>query len=204
MKILCIGRNYAEHVSELNNAKPTEPVVFLKPDTALLKENKPFYIPSAIPGEIHHEIELVVKIAKNGKHIAPQFAHRYFEEVTLGIDFTARDLQQKLKEKGLPWEKAKAFDHSAVIGKWVKVGDLPPIQNLNFNLVVNNTLRQTGNTADMMFDIATIISHLSAYFTLKQGDLIFTGTPKGVGAVAIHDVLAGYLESQELFRFEVK
>lgn len=203
MKILCIGRNYVKHIEELNNQVPTEPVIFAKPDSALLLKNKPFFIPD-FADEFHHEVELVVKINRIGKNIAPQFAHRYYDEVALGIDFTARDLQSELKSKGLPWEKAKAFDGSAVLSKFINKNKFADIQNINFRLDKNDKTVQRGNTGHMIFPIDRIISHVSQYFTLKIGDLIYTGTPAGVGAVAINDRLKGYIEDDLLFDFLVK
>ena len=202
MKIICIGRNYGAHAKELGNEVPDKPVIFCKPDTAVLKNNEPFYLPN-FSKDIHHEIEVVVKIDKMGKSIAPQFAHKYYSEFTLGVDFTARDLQTELKGKGLPWELAKAFDHSAVLGEFVKK-DTCDLNQLEFNLYKNDALVQHGNTKDMLFSIDAIISFVSFYFTLKTGDLIFTGTPAGVGAVAIGDRLIGKTEAVEFFNFEVK
>jgi len=203
MKILCIGRNYVEHAKELNNQVPTEPVIFSKTDSALLLKNKPFFIPD-FANDFHHEVELVIKINRTGKNIGAQFAHRYYEEVALGIDFTARDLQAKLKSKGLPWEKAKAFDGSAVLSKFVNKEQFADIQNINFRLDKNGETVQKGNSEDMIFSIAQIIEHVSQYFTLKIGDLIYTGTPAGVGPVAINDRLQGYLEDEKMFDFLVK
>jgi acylpyruvate hydrolase len=203
MKILCIGRNYAEHIAELNNERPTEPVVFLKPDTALLKDNEPFYHPD-FSKDIHHELEIVLKISKVGKNIEAKFAHKYYEEIGLGIDFTARDLQSKLKEKGLPWEKAKAFDSSAPISKFVPKTNFEDLKKINFHLEINGDNRQKGNTQMMLWNFDEIIAEVSKYFTLKTGDLIFTGTPAGVSKVAIGDKLVGYLEESEMFSFEIK
>jgi len=203
MKILCIGRNYADHAKELNNQVPAEPVIFAKPDSALLLKNKPFFIPD-FAQDFHHEVELVVKINRIGKNIAPQFAQRYYEEVALGIDFTARDLQSELKSKGLPWEKAKAFDGSAVLSKFVNKHKFANIQDINFRLEKNSELVQKGNTGHMIFSIDQIIAHVSQYFTLKIGDLIYTGTPAGVGPVAINDRLRGYIEDDMMFDFLVK
>ncbi|MDI1233856.1 MAG: fumarylacetoacetate hydrolase family protein [bacterium] len=202
MKIICIGRNYGAHAKELGNEVPDKPVIFCKPDTALLKHNEPFYIPD-FSKDIHHEIEVVVKIDKMGKSIAPQFAHKYYSEFTLGVDFTARDLQSELKSKGLPWELAKAFDHSAVVGDFLKI-DGTDLNNYEFTLLKNNAVVQQGNTKDMLFNIDAIISFVSHYFTLKTGDLIFTGTPAGVGAVSIGDCLIGKSGHVEFFNFEVK
>ncbi len=203
MKILCVGRNYVKHIEELNNQVPSEPVIFAKPDSALLLKNKPFFIPD-FAEDFHHEVELVVKINRIGKNIAPQFAHRYYEEVALGVDFTARDLQSELKSKGLPWEKAKAFDGSAVLSKFVSKDQFADIQNINFRMEKNGETVQNGNTSHMIFPIDRIISHVSQYFTLKIGDLIYTGTPAGVGPVAINDRLKGYIEEELMFDFLVK
>ena len=203
MKILCIGRNYADHIAELNNERPAEPVIFIKPDTALLRDNEPFYLPS-FSNDVHYEIEIVLKINKMGKNISPKFAHKYYEEIGLGIDFTARDLQTKLKEKGLPWEKAKGFNGSAPVSPFVNKSQFTDLKNLNFSLQINGENRQIGNTSLMLWDFDEIIAEISQYFTLKTGDLIFTGTPAGVGAVSIGDRLTGFLEGQELINFEIK
>jgi 2-keto-4-pentenoate hydratase/2-oxohepta-3-ene-1,7-dioic acid hydratase in catechol pathway len=203
MKIIAIGRNYAEHAKELNNPVPTVPVIFMKPDTAILKDNKPFYHPE-FSSDIHHEIELVLKISKEGKHIAERFAGNYFEEIGLGIDFTARDIQQKHKEKGLPWELAKAFDHSAPISKFIPKSNFKDLNQLNIRLDLNGKTVQNGNTRDLLFSYEYIISFVSKYFTLKKGDLIFTGTPQGVGKVNIGDHLAGYLEDEKLLDFDIR
>jgi len=203
MKIICIGRNYAEHAKELNNAIPTEPVFFMKPDTALLKDGEPFYYPD-FTKDLHHEIEIVLKINKVGKHIEPQFAHKYYEEIGLGIDFTARDLQTIAKEKGLPWEKAKAFDGSAPLGKFVNKSTLGNLADLNFELKINGQSRQVGTTKDLLFSFDAIISFVSKFVTLKVGDLIYTGTPSGVGPVNIGDKLQGYLKDDLFLEFEVK
>lgn len=203
MKIICIGRNYTEHIAELKNERPTEPVVFMKSDSAILLKQHPFVIPE-FSSDIHHEIEIVVKINKVGKYIEPKFAHKYYEEVTVGIDFTARDLQSKLKEKGLPWEKAKAFDGSAVVGEFLDKSQFSSLENLTFELTNNNKTVQKGNSSFMLWQIDELIAYVSQYFTLKIGDLIFTGTPAGVSAVAEDDVLEGFLEGQKLFRIQVK
>lgn len=203
MKIICIGRNYAEHAKEMKSEVPTEPVFFMKPDTALLKDNEPFYFPD-FTNDLHHEIEVVLKISKVGKHIAEAFAHKYYEELSVGIDFTARDLQAQCKAKGLPWEKAKSFDGSAPIGKFVKKSELGDLQNLHFDLSINNEPRQKGNTNDLLFSFDKVIAYVSQFVTLKVGDLIYTGTPEGVGPVAIGDKLKGTLNGVELFCFEVK
>jgi len=203
MKIIAIGRNYAEHARELNNPIPTDPVIFLKPDTALLKDNKPFYHPE-FSNDIHHEIELVLKISKEGKHIAEKFASGYFDEIGLGIDFTARDIQQKQKEKGLPWELAKAFDQSAPVSKFVPKSDFNNLYDLNFRLDVNEVPVQIGQTSNLLFSFEFIIAYVSKFFTLKKGDLIFTGTPQGVGRIKPGDHLAGYLEDIKLLDFEIR
>ena len=201
MKIICIGRNYSEHAKELKNEIPDKPVVFLKPQTSLLKDNKPFYYPEWTT-DLHYETELVLKVCKQGKYIDEKFARKYFEEITVGIDFTARDLQNQQKAKGLPWEIAKAFDNSAVIGEFRKAGN--DMNGFNFSMNLNGTEVQKGNTSDMMFSFPKIIAYASQFFTLQTGDLIFTGTPAGVGPVKIGDKLQGFLESEKVFEFEVK
>jgi 2-keto-4-pentenoate hydratase/2-oxohepta-3-ene-1,7-dioic acid hydratase in catechol pathway len=203
MKIICIGRNYTKHIEELNNERPDEPVVFMKPDSAVLLKQHPFVIPE-FSEDIHHELEVIVKINKVGKYIEPKFAHKYYDEIGVGIDFTARDLQQKLKDKGLPWEKAKAFDGSAVIGDFVSKRDFKSIDNLNFELTNNGVTVQKGNTSFMLWKIDELIAYVSQFFTLKIGDIIFTGTPEGVAVVRPDDVLEGFLEGNKLFRIQVK
>ncbi|MDB4903052.1 MAG: 2-hydroxyhepta-2,4-diene,7-dioate isomerase [Mucilaginibacter sp.] len=203
MKIIAIGRNYAEHAKELNNPVPGVPVIFMKPETALLKENKPFYHPD-FSEDIHHEIEIVLKISKEGKHISEKFANNYFEEIALGVDFTARDIQSRHKEKGLPWELAKAFDNSAPVSQFLPKSQFADLKNLNFKLDVNGQTRQVGNTSNMLFSFEYIISFVSKYITLKKGDLIFTGTPQGVAKVNIGDRLEGYIEDHKLLDFCVK
>ena len=203
MKIICIGRNYTDHIAELENEKPENPVVFLKPDTAILLKGQPFFIPD-FSQDVHHEVEVLVRINRIGKHIQPKFAHKYYDEIGLGIDFTARDLQAKLKAKGLPWEKAKGFDGAAVVGKWVAKAELPQVDELQFSLRKNGETVQAGNTALMLWKIDELIAYVSQFFTLKIGDIIFTGTPAGVGPVAINDVLVGELEGRELFNIKVK
>jgi 2-keto-4-pentenoate hydratase/2-oxohepta-3-ene-1,7-dioic acid hydratase in catechol pathway len=203
MKFICIGRNYAEHAKELNNAVPSEPVIFFKPETALLINKQPFFYPE-FSKDIHYECEIVVRINRLGKNIQKQFAHRYYEEIGLGIDFTARDLQNHLKEKGLPWEKAKGFDGSAVLGKFVPVNSLKNKENIEFQLLKNGSVVQTGFSKDMIFDIDAIIEHVSQFVTLKIGDIIFTGTPAGVGPVAVGDKLEGFLEGTSNFTLSVK
>jgi 2-keto-4-pentenoate hydratase/2-oxohepta-3-ene-1,7-dioic acid hydratase in catechol pathway len=203
MKIICVGRNYAAHAAELKNEVPSEPVIFLKAETSLLPKRQPFFYPD-FSKDIHFETELVVRIDRLGKNIAPKFAHKYYSEVTLGIDFTARDIQQKLKEKGLPWEKAKAFDGSAPTGKFVAKSKLPEVNQLNFELKINGESRQQGNTAQMIFSIDELIAYVSKYFTLKIGDLIFTGTPQGVGPIQIGDHLEAYLEGEKVLNLKVR
>lgn len=203
MKILCIGRNYAEHIAELNNERPSEPVVFMKPDTAILKDNEAFYHPD-FSNDIHHEVEIVLKINKMGKNIESKFAHKYYDEIGIGIDFTARDVQSKLKEKGLPWEKAKAFNGSAPISSFVSKAHFSDLKNLNFHLEINGESRQVGNTSMMLWNFDEIIAEISKYFTLKTGDLIFTGTPAGVGKVKIGDKLTAFIEGKEMLTFEIK
>jgi 2-keto-4-pentenoate hydratase/2-oxohepta-3-ene-1,7-dioic acid hydratase in catechol pathway len=203
MKIICIGRNYANHIEELKNERPAEPVVFMKPDSAVLLKQHPFVIPE-FSEDIHHEIELIVKISKVGKYIEPKFAHKYYDEISVGIDFTARDLQAKLKEKGLPWEKAKAFDGSAVIGEFLPKSQFVSLENITFELTNNNSTVQKGNSEMMLWNIDELISYVSQFFTLKIGDIIFTGTPEGVAVVKPDDVLEGFLEGQKLFRIQVK
>jgi 2-keto-4-pentenoate hydratase/2-oxohepta-3-ene-1,7-dioic acid hydratase in catechol pathway len=203
MKIICIGRNYTKHIEELQNERPDEPVVFMKPDSAILLKQHPFVIPE-FSEDIHHELEVIVKINKVGKYIEPKFAHKYYDEIGVGIDFTARDLQQKLKDKGLPWEKAKAFDGSAVIGDFVSKNDFKSLDNLNFELTNNGITVQKGNTSFMLWKIDELIAYVSQFFTLKIGDIIFTGTPEGVAVVRPEDVLEGFLEGNKLFRIQVK
>jgi 2-keto-4-pentenoate hydratase/2-oxohepta-3-ene-1,7-dioic acid hydratase in catechol pathway len=203
MKLICIGRNYTAHIKELENERPAEPVVFLKPDTSILLKNHPFFIPE-FSEEIHHEVEVLVKIKKVGKYIDRKFAHTYYDEISLGIDFTARDLQSKLKAKGLPWEKAKAFDGAAVVGKWSPKSKFKDINSLNFSLKRNDTVVQEGNTALMLWKIDELIEYVSKYFTLKIGDIIFTGTPAGVGKVIANDQLKGYIENEEFFSVKIK
>jgi acylpyruvate hydrolase len=203
MKIICIGRNYAEHAKEMNAAVPTEPVFFLKPDTSLLKDNQPFYYPD-FSKEIHHEIELVLKITKNGKNIDEAFAHKYYDEIGIGIDFTARDIQATCKDKGLPWEKAKAFDNAAPLGQFIDKEKIKDLRNINFHLLINGKTVQKGNTKDLLFSFDTIIASVSKFITLKTGDLIYTGTPEGVGPVKIGDRLEGYFEKEKLLDFEIK
>ncbi len=203
MKIICIGRNYVKHAQELNHDVPTEPVFFMKPDSALSKDNKPFFLPD-FSSEIHHEIELVIKINRLGKNIEAKFAHRYYDEIGLGIDFTARDVQRHLIEKGLPWEKAKAFDSSAVLGKFLSREEIGDMEKILFSLKRNGEVVQSGDSQLMIFSFDTIIEHVSKYVTLKIGDLIYTGTPAGVGPVAIGDRLEGFIGEKIMFDIQVK
>ena len=203
MKIICIGRNYTEHIKELANERPEEPVVFIKPDSSVLPKEQDFYIPD-FTQDVHYEVEVLVKICKVGKHIEERFAHKYYNEIGLGIDFTARDLQTKLKQKGLPWEKAKGFDGSAVIGKWLPKSNFKDLNNLKFSLLKNNELVQEGNTSFMLWKIDELLAYVSKYFTLKKGDILYTGTPAGVGKIATNDYLSGKLEGQELFSVKIK
>ena len=202
MKLICIGRNYRDHASELNNPVPTKPLVFMKPPSALLVNNKPFYYP-AFSQDIHYEVEVILKITKNGRHVQPEFASGYYQEVGLGIDFTARDVQDELKSKGHPWELAKAFDHSAVVSTFLPIEAFDP-QALSFHLTKNGEMVQQGNTADLIFGFDYLITYTSQFFKLQMGDLIFTGTPAGVGPVQIGDKLVGYLEGKEMFACEIK
>lgn len=204
MKIIAVGMNYAAHNKELNHTLTlTEPTIFMKADSALLKDGKPFFIPD-FTQELHHEAEIVVKIDRLGKNIAERFAHRYYHEVTVGIDFTARDLQNRLREKGLPWEISKSFDHSAVVGTFVPLEEVGDIRRLPFHLDINGELRQAGNTENMLFNVDRIIAYVSQFFTLKMGDLIYTGTPSGVSPVQIGDHLQGYIGDRKLLDFYVR
>jgi acylpyruvate hydrolase len=202
MKIIAIGRNYVDHIKELNNAIPSEPVIFSKPETAIIKNNEPFYLPD-FSEDVHHEVEILVKISKIGKNIDAKFAHKYYNEIGLGVDFTARDIQSKLKEKGLPWELAKGFDGSAYVSHFLPKTDFQDLSDINFSLQVNGEVRQQGNTSLMMYSIDTIIAFISRYFTLKTGDIIYTGTPSGVGKVNKGDVLTGSIETTKMFEFSV-
>ncbi|MDG1385908.1 MAG: fumarylacetoacetate hydrolase family protein [Flavobacteriaceae bacterium] len=203
MKIICIGRNYTDHIKELANERPEDPVVFLKPDTSLVLKNQPFFIPP-FSDDVHYEVEILVRINRIGKHIQQKFAHKYYDEIGLGIDFTARDLQAKLKAKGLPWEKAKAFDGAAVVGDWVNKSELPHIDELQFEMTKNGTVVQQSSSALMLWKVDELIAYVSQFFTLKIGDIIFTGTPAGVGPVVENDVLEGSLEGRQLFSIKVK
>ena len=203
MKIICIGRNYTDHIEELANERPEDPVVFLKPDTSLVLKNQPFFIPP-FSNDVHYEVEVLVRINRIGKHIQQKFSHKYYDEIGLGIDFTARDLQAKLKAKGLPWEKAKAFDGAAVVGDWVNKSELPHIDELQFEMTKNGTVVQQSSSALMLWKVDELIAYVSQFFTLKIGDIIFTGTPAGVGPVIENDILEGSLEGRQLFSIKVK
>ena len=203
MKIICVGRNYAAHIEELNNEKTQDPVLFLKPDTAILQKKQPFFIPH-FSSNIHYEAEIIVRIDRIGKHIQPEFAHKYYKQISLGVDFTARDFQNQLKHQGLPWEKAKAFDGSAVIGDWVDKNEWGDLQNLSFELQLNGSPVQQGNTSQMLWSIDDLIAYASTFFTLKIGDIIFTGTPQGVGAVKQDDFLEGFVANKKLFSLKIK
>jgi 2-keto-4-pentenoate hydratase/2-oxohepta-3-ene-1,7-dioic acid hydratase in catechol pathway len=203
MKIICVGRNYVEHIEELNNSVPTEPVLFLKPDTAILLKKQAFFIPE-FSNNVHHEVEILVKINRVGKHIDKKFAYKYYDEIGLGIDFTARDLQQQLKDNGLPWEKAKGFDGAAVIGKFLPKSTFETIDAIDFSLEKNGKEVQKGNTSLMLWKIDALIENISKYFTLKIGDVIFTGTPSGVSQILPNDTLKGFIENREMFSIKVK
>lgn len=203
MKIFCVGRNYAQHAKELGNAIPDEPVIFMKPKSALLQAHTPFYYPE-FTNELHYECELVLRISKNGKYIQEKFASKYYDAVTVGIDFTARDIQNELKEKGLPWEKAKAWDNSAVVGKWIPLTNIKEKKNINFSLSKNKEVVQKGNSSEMLHNFDEIVCHISNYFSVNIGDLIFTGTPAGVGEVVVGDELEGFIENESMFSLEVK
>jgi acylpyruvate hydrolase len=203
MKIICVGRNYSEHVKELNNEQPAEPIIFFKPDTALLKNNAPFYYPS-FSEDVHYEAELVVRIGREGKNIEERFAHKYYQEIGVGIDFTARDLQQKAKEKGLPWALAKGFNGSAPVSSFVDKATLPDPDNIRFSLLLNGEEKQHAGSAEMLYKIDAVIAYISTFITLKNGDLIFTGTPSGVGPVKIGDRLEVLLEGNKMLECEVK
>jgi acylpyruvate hydrolase len=203
MKIFCIGRNYADHAKELNNPVPTEPLIFMKPPTALVVANKPFYYPD-FTQDLHYEGEIVLRICKNGRSVQPEFAHRYYDAVGFGIDFTARDLQDKLKAKGQPWEIAKGFDRSAPLSRFVPMEELKNAQDIDFQLKKNGEVVQDGHTRDLIFSFDTLIVHLSRYFTLHKGDYVFTGTPAGVGPVQIGDVLEGFIEGEHLLTCAIR
>tara|TARA_B100001250_G_scaffold82046_1_gene67722 strand:+ start:831 stop:1442 length:612 start_codon:yes stop_codon:yes gene_type:complete len=203
LKIICIGRNYVSHVKEFKNKLPKNPIIFLKPDTSIIKKNDPFFIPS-FSNYIEHEVELIVKINRIGKHIQREFSHKYYQEISLGIDFTARKIQNELKKDGLPWEKSKAFDGSALIGKWISKDNFSNLKSINFELFKNKKSIQKENTSRMIWDIDSIISYCSTYFTLKIGDIIFTGTPKGVSSIIKDDLLEGFIEGKEVFSIKIK
>ena len=203
MKIICVGRNYTDHIKELENNKPKDPVLFLKPDSSIILNNKPFFIPD-FSQNIHYELELIIKISRLGKHIQEKFSHKYYDFIGLGIDFTARDLQSDLKSKGLPWEKSKAFDGSCFISKWINKSEFNDINNLNFNLNKNGKTVQKTNSKLMLWKIDELISYISTFFTLKIGDVIFTGTPAGVGKVSIGDNLEGFIEENKIFNLNIK
>jgi 2-keto-4-pentenoate hydratase/2-oxohepta-3-ene-1,7-dioic acid hydratase in catechol pathway len=203
MKIFCVGRNYAAHAKELGNEVPEDPVIFMKPETAILQQPKPFYYP-VFTNELHYECELVIRISKSGKHISEEAAGPYYDAITAGIDFTARDIQNELKAKGLPWEKAKAWDNSAIVGKWLPLADIRDIKDISFGLYRNKELVQQGRSSNMIHSFGKIISHISGYFSLDAGDLVFTGTPAGVGATVAGDELEGFLENNSMFRLEIK
>lgn len=203
MKIFCVGRNYSDHAKELKNAIPDEPVIFMKPKSALLQPHTPFYYPE-FTNELHYECELVLRIAKNGKYIQDKFANKYYDAITAGIDFTARDIQNELKEKGLPWEKAKAWDNSAVIGKWIPLANVKDRNNMNFSLQKNKEVVQKGNSQDMLFDFDYLVSYISNFFSINIGDLIFTGTPAGVGEIVVGDEIEAFVEEESMLTLEVK
>jgi len=202
MKIFCIGKNYAKHAAEMNSEVPSQPLVFMKPATALLKDNNPFYYPE-FSKEVHYEVEIILKVAKNGKYVQPAFSKSYFTEIGLGIDFTARDLQAQCKAKGHPWEISKAFDHSAAVGKFIPISDFDS-DNISFHLLKNGKKVQSGNTKDLIFNFSTLVEHISKFFKIQKGDLIFTGTPEGVGPVQIGDKLEGFIGDKKMFEYEIK
>jgi 2-keto-4-pentenoate hydratase/2-oxohepta-3-ene-1,7-dioic acid hydratase in catechol pathway len=203
MKIFCVGRNYADHAKELGNDVPDEPVIFMKPKSALLQPHTPFYYPE-FTNELHYECEIVLRISKNGKYIQEKFANKYYDAMSVGIDFTARDIQDDLKKKGLPWEKAKAWDNSAVVGKWVPIANVKNKKEINFGLYKNKELVQQGSSKDMIFDFDYLISYISNYFSINIGDLVFTGTPKGVGEIVVGDEVEGFMEEESLLAMDVK
>ena len=203
MKIFCVGRNYADHAKELGNAIPDEPVIFMKPKSALLQAHTPFYYPE-FTNELHYECELVLRVSKNGKYIQDKFANKYYDAISVGIDFTARDIQNELKEKGLPWEKAKAWDNSAAVGKWIPMADIKSKKDIHFGLYKNKEVVQKGNSQDMMFDFDYIVSYISNFFSINIGDLIFTGTPAGVGEIVVGDEIEAFMEDQSMLTLEVK
>jgi 2-keto-4-pentenoate hydratase/2-oxohepta-3-ene-1,7-dioic acid hydratase in catechol pathway len=203
MKIFCVGRNYADHAKELNNAIPEEPVIFMKPKSALLQAHTPFYYPE-FTNELHYECELVLRVSKNGKYIQEKFANKYYDAITAGIDFTARDIQDELKKKGLPWEKAKAWDNSAAIGKWIPIQNIKNKNEINFELNKNSESVQKGNSADMIFNFDYLVCYISNFFSVNIGDLIFTGTPAGVGEVVVGDEIEAFIEDESIMKLEIK
>ena len=203
MKIICVGQNYLNHIKELNSKINKSPILFLKPDSSIIQKNQPFFIPE-FSKEIHYEAEIILKFDKLGKHIDRKFSNKYYNQISLGIDFTARDLQEKLKKSGHPWEKAKSFDNSAVVGDWIDINNFQDINNINFCLKLNNELVQSSNSSNMIWKIDDLVTEVSNYFTLKIGDILFTGTPEGVGKVSIGDVLDGFLEEKKVFSIKIK
>ena len=203
MKIICVGQNYLNHIKELNSKRNKSPILFLKPDSSIIQKNQPFFIPE-FSKEIHYEAEIILKFDKLGKHIDRKFSNKYYNQISLGIDFTARDLQEKLKKSGQPWEKAKSFDNSAVVGDWIDVNNFQDINDINFCLKLNNEIVQSSNSSNMIWKIDDLVSEVSNYFTLKIGDILFTGTPEGVGKVSIGDVLEGFLEEKKVFSIKIK
>ena len=203
MKIICVGQNYLNHIKELNSKRNKSPILFLKPDSSIIQKNQPFFIPE-FSKEIHYEAEIILKFDKLGKHIDRKFSNKYYNQISLGIDFTARDLQEKLKKSGQPWEKAKSFDNSAVVGDWIDVSNFQDINNINFCLKLNNEIVQSSNSSNMIWKIDDLVTEVSNYFTLKIGDILFTGTPEGVGKVSIGDVLDGFLEEKKVFSIKIK
>ena len=203
MKIICVGQNYLNHIKELNSKRNKSPILFLKPDSSIIQKNQPFFIPE-FSKEIHYEAEIILKFYKLGKHIDRKFSNKYYNQISLGIDFTARDLQEKLKKSGQPWEKAKSFDNSAVVGDWIDVNNFQDINNINFSLKLNNEIVQSSNSSNMIWKIDDLVTEVSNYFTLKIGDILFTGTPEGVGKVSIGDVLDGFLEEKKVFSIKIK
>ena len=203
MKIICVGQNYLNHIKELNSKRNKSPILFLKPDSSIIQKNQPFFIPE-FSKEIHYEAEIILKFDKLGKHINKKFSNKYYNQISLGIDFTARDLQEKLKKSGQPWEKAKSFDNSAVVGDWIDVNNFQDINDINFCLKLNNEIVQSSNSSNMIWKIDDLVTEVSNYFTLKIGDILFTGTPEGVGKVSIGDVLDGFLEEKKVFSIKIK
>tara|TARA_B100001057_G_C22852831_1_gene951623 strand:- start:1313 stop:1924 length:612 start_codon:yes stop_codon:yes gene_type:complete len=203
MKIICVGQNYVNHIKELNSKINKSPILFLKPDSSIIQKNQPFFIPE-FSKEIHYEVEIILKFDKLGKHIDRKFSNKYYNQISLGIDFTARDLQEKLKKSGHPWEKAKSFDNSAVVGDWIDINNFQDINNINFCLKLNNEVVQSSNSSNMIWKIDDLVTEVSNYFTLKIGDILFTGTPEGVGKVSIGDVLDGFLEEKKVFSIKIK